>query len=55
MSLGHLQQPTMLAVVRLGADAYGLAIRDELQRVAGRRASIPTVYVMLVHWRSGAS
>jgi len=48
VSLGDLQQLAMLAVARLGADAYGAAIRDELRRVAGRRVSVPTVYVTLV-------
>lgn len=38
----------MLAVVRLGDEAYGAAIRDELARVAGRRASVQTVWVTLV-------
>lgn len=48
MSLGELQQMTMLAVARLGADAYGAVIRDELRDVAGREVSVPTVYVTLV-------
>ena len=48
MSLGDLQQMTMLAVVRLGPDAYGAAIRAELLEVAGRSVSVPTVYVTLV-------
>ena len=48
MSLGELQQMTMLAVARLGADAYGAAIREELRGVAGREVSVPTVYVTLV-------
>ena len=48
MSLGELQQLTMLAVTRLKADAYGAAIREELLRVAGRGVSVPTVYVTLV-------
>lgn len=48
MSLGDLQQMTMLAVVRLGPDAYGAAIRAELLKVAGRSVSVPTVYVTLV-------
>jgi PadR family transcriptional regulator, regulatory protein PadR len=48
MSLGELQQMTMLAVARLGDDAYGAAIREELQCVAGRKVSVPTVYVTLV-------
>jgi DNA-binding PadR family transcriptional regulator len=48
MSLGELQQMTMLAVARLGADAYGAVIREELRNVAGRDVSVPTVYVTLV-------
>ena len=48
MSLGDLQQLTMLAVARLGADAYGAAIREELIDVAGRKISVPSVYVTLV-------
>lgn len=48
MSLGELQQLVMLAVVRLGDEAYGAAIRDELQRVAERRVSVQTVWVTLV-------
>ena len=48
MSLGDLQQMTMLAVVRLGRDAYGAAIRDELRRVADRTVSVQTIWVTLV-------
>lgn len=48
MGLGDLQQMTMLAVARVGRDAYGSAIRDELREVAGRSVSVPTVYVTLV-------
>lgn len=48
MSLGDLQQLTMLAVPRLGDEAYGAAIRDELARVAGREVSVQTVWVTLV-------
>ena len=48
MGLGDLQQMTMLAVARLDGEAYGAAIREELQRVAGRSLAVPTVYVTLV-------
>jgi len=48
MSLGDLQQLVMLAVARLGQDAYGAAVREELVRVAKRRVAVPTVYVTLV-------
>lgn len=48
MSLGDLQQIVMLAVARLGTEAYGAAIRDELRRVGDRRVSVQTIYVTLV-------
>lgn len=48
MSLGELQQVVMLAVARLGSDAYGARIREELQRVGNRVVSVATVYVTLV-------
>ncbi len=48
MSLGELQQMTMLAVARLDFEAYGATIRDELSTVASRKVSVPTVYVTLV-------
>lgn len=47
-SLGDLQQLVMLAVARLGDEAYGNAIRQELADVAGRRVAVSTVYVTLV-------
>ncbi len=46
--LGELQQLLMLALVRLGDDAYGARIRRELTTVAGRRLSISAIYVTLV-------
>jgi DNA-binding PadR family transcriptional regulator len=48
VNLGDLQQLTMLAVARLTADAYAAVIREELIRTAGRKVSVPTVYVTLV-------
>jgi len=47
-NLGDLQQMVMLAVARLGDQAYGAAIRSELKAVAKRSVSVPTVYVTLV-------
>lgn len=38
----------MLAVVRLGEDAFGDRIREELRTVAGREMAVSTVYVTLV-------
>jgi len=46
--LGHLQQLTMLAVARLGDDAFGSAIREELLSVSERNVSVSTVHVTLV-------
>jgi DNA-binding PadR family transcriptional regulator len=48
MALGDLQHMCMLAAARLGAYAYGSAIRAELERVGGRRVTVATVYVTLV-------
>jgi PadR family transcriptional regulator PadR len=48
INLGSLQQLTMLAVARLGDDAFGGSIQDELRAVAGREVSVPTIYVTLV-------
>jgi len=47
-SLGDLQHLVMVAVARLGDDAYGGAIQEELLRVAGRDVSVSSVYVTLV-------
>jgi DNA-binding PadR family transcriptional regulator len=48
LNLGDLQQLTMLAVARLGDNAFGGAIQDELQQVAGREVSVSTIHVTLV-------
>lgn len=48
VTLGDLQQLTMLAVARLGNEAYGNAIRRMLADVAGREVAVSTVYVTLV-------
>ena len=47
-NLGDLQQLTMLAVTRLGEEAFGSAIQDELQQVAGREVSVATIHVTLI-------
>jgi PadR family transcriptional regulator PadR len=46
--LGDLEELVLLAVLRLGADAYGASIRAELREHAGRSVSISTVYVTLM-------
>ena len=37
----------MLAVVRTGADAYGMSVRRELEAVTGREVTIGSVYATL--------
>ena len=45
--LGEFEQMVLLSIMRLGEDAYGLAIRDELQGVAGRSPSSGALYTTL--------
>ena len=58
--LGELEQLILLAILRLGADAYGLSVARELEAHAGRRLSRGALYTSLqrleakgfVRWRS---
>jgi DNA-binding PadR family transcriptional regulator len=45
--LGEFEQMVLLCILRLGTDAYGLAIRNELEDVAGRRPSSGSLYTTL--------
>lgn len=45
--LGELEQAILLAVLRVGEDAYGSRIRAELETVTGRRTSHGAAYVTL--------
>lgn len=45
--LGELEHLVLLAVARLGDQAYGVPIVDELEAQAGRRVSRASVYVAL--------
>ena len=45
--LGEFEQVVLLAVARLGDEAYGMRIRTEIEQRAGRRASIGAVYATL--------
>jgi DNA-binding PadR family transcriptional regulator len=45
--LGALEQAILLAVLRLGEGAYGLAIREELAARTGREVSHGAAYVTL--------
>lgn len=45
--LGEFEQLVLLAVARLDGDGYGVTIRRELVRRAGRGASVAAVYATL--------
>ena len=47
MSLGDFEQLVLLAILRLGDDAYGITIRDEIETRADRIPSIGAVYTAL--------
>lgn len=45
--LGEFEQMVMLAVARLGEDAYGMAILDEIHERTGADAAVASVYAAL--------
>jgi PadR family transcriptional regulator PadR len=45
--LGEFEQIVLLAIARLGDDAYGMRIRAEIEARAGRKATIGAVYATL--------
>ena len=45
--LGEFEQMVLLSIMRLGNRSYGLAIRDELETVAGRTPSSGSLYTTL--------
>lgn len=45
--LGEFEQMVLLSILRLGDGAYGLAIRNELTDVAGRKPSSGALYTTL--------
>lgn len=50
--LGSLEHIVMLAVMRLGSDAYGMTVRREIEETTGRDISIGAVYATLVRLES---
>jgi PadR family transcriptional regulator len=46
--LGDLEELILLSVLRLGADAHGGTVKDELMAHASRGVSVSTVYVTLM-------
>jgi DNA-binding PadR family transcriptional regulator len=47
VDLGDLEHLVLLAILRLGTDAYGIPILDEVCARSGRAVSRATVYVAL--------
>jgi DNA-binding PadR family transcriptional regulator len=45
--LGSLEYIVLLALVRLGPDAYGMTVRREIEKRTGRNISIGAVYTTL--------
>jgi PadR family transcriptional regulator PadR len=45
--LGEFEQLALLAVMRLGDDAWGARIQEELDATAEREASISAIYITL--------
>lgn len=45
--LGEFEQIVLFTVLRLGDDAYGLAIRDAIEQHIGRRVSPGSIYTTL--------
>ena len=46
--LGSLEHIVLLAVMRLGEEAYGITVRDEIDTTTGRDLSVGAVYATLV-------
>ncbi len=46
-SLGDFEKMILFALFRLGEDAYGVTIRQEIEERTGREASIGSVYTAL--------
>jgi PadR family transcriptional regulator, regulatory protein PadR len=51
-SLGSLEHIVLLAVMRLGSNAYGVTVRREIENATGRDISIGAVYATLVRLES---
>jgi PadR family transcriptional regulator PadR len=45
--LGTFEEQILVAVLRIGADAYGMSVRREIERVTGRELAIGAVYATL--------
>src|SRR5688572_26837301 len=46
--LGEFEQLILLALIRLDPEAYGVAIREEIEERTGRRVALGAVYTTLL-------
>jgi PadR family transcriptional regulator PadR len=47
LPLGSFEEQVLLAIVRTGADAFGMSVRREIEDVTGRDVAIGAVYATL--------
>lgn len=47
MATGELETLILFAILRLGEDAYGVAVRDEIEARTGRRLTRGAIYTAL--------
>ena len=45
--LGHFELIVLLAILRLGDDAYGVPISHEIEQATGRDPALATIYAVL--------
>ncbi|HSJ15983.1 MAG TPA: helix-turn-helix transcriptional regulator [Longimicrobiales bacterium] len=45
--LGTFEEQVLLAILRTGADAFGMSVRREIEEVTGRAVAIGAVYATL--------
>jgi DNA-binding PadR family transcriptional regulator len=45
--LGHFEHIVLLALIRLGDEAYGVSVRREIEQRAGREVSLGAIYATL--------
>lgn len=43
-ALGEFEQTVLLAVIHVGTDAYGVTVREEIERRTGREVSVGALY-----------
>ena len=48
VNLGEFEHMVLLAIMRLGEDAYAVPVRDEIARCTGRDVSRGSIYTTLI-------